>query len=123
MTLAFIDYPVWDQLIYTIEQRIAAIYVHEICTDEPMQSAEPYKWYRRNNTPDGYQSYSIEALGEVPVSYRSNNGFVLSFTSTDTVHIAFLKILKSEYEAGVIDGTLELRDGSQRSFEMDLTGN
>lgn len=112
-----------DQLILTVEQRIAAEYRVEEITKQPVeQDLQPYLWYISRGNAD-YHKITVDGIREVPVSYTSNNGLVVLFTPQDTVHTAFLKIVKSEYQTAIIDGILELQDGSQRPFEMDLTGN
>lgn len=121
-----------DQLIYTVEQRIAAAYVEEKWTEKPVeQNIKPYVFYisQGNNK---YSRYSVQTLGEIPytynpdrkfLSYYSNNGYCVFFTPEDTIHTAFLKILKSEYENAIINGTV-YREGQPNGFtlELDLTG-
>lgn len=109
-----------DQLILIIEQRIAAaIFAEKVGEPLKQQDLSPYSWFSPQGG-DKYIKYSVQCLQEVPISYTSKTGFLLIFTPEDTVHTAFLKILKAEYSTGIIDGRLALKD---RNFELDLTGS
>jgi len=110
-----------DQLIFIVEQRIAAALYAEKVEEKPLkhQDLSPYSWFVSQGG-DKFVKYTVECLQEVPISYTSKTGFLLVFTPEDTVHTAFLKILKAEYDTGVIDGRLALKD---HKLELDLTGN
>ena len=113
-----------DQLIYTVDQRIGSAYVEEVWTEQSVnQDTSPYLWYISKGG-NKYSKYSVEGLQEVPVSYKSKRGFVVFFTSEDTVHTAFMKIIRSEYHTAIVDGvicTQNQLDGF--TYKLDLTGN
>ena len=110
-----------DHLIYVVEQRIGAVYVEEAFTEQSVeQDMSPYSWYVFKGGNE-YCKYSVEALQEVPISYKSGKGFVVLFTSEDTVHTAFMKIIKSEYETAFIDGIICTQDQLDGfTYKIDL---
>jgi hypothetical protein len=113
-----------EQLLYTIEQRIAKISLYK----DEYGLEDPYLWYV-SQSGGHFIKYTIECLKTVPFSYNSKTGFIIDFDiTTDNVHSVLYEIVDTEMKqadfAGIIEGSLHTEEQSNGFvLYLDLTGN